>query len=159
MKVCPQHALSFSILLTFPALRLCSPIHGSFKTCLSRCILPHGGGTSGKDPILLQKGDQVRLSFMGMYQGPDIWGDDVLEFSPERFLGRKQGWDFIPFMGGRRICLAQQNVLTDVCYVLVRLTREFKACENRDECLEYFDKIVFTRESKNGVKVAFVPEG
>lgn len=95
---------------------------------------------------------------MGMHKDPAIWGEDVLEFRPERFLGRKLGWDFIPFMGGRRICPAQQNVLTDVCYVLARLTREFKVCENRDGCLEYFDKIVFTRESKNGVKVAFLSE-
>jgi hypothetical protein len=61
-------------------------------------------------------------------------------------------------MGGRRICPAQQNVLTDVCYILERLAREFQASENRDDCLEYMNGIVFTRESKNGVKVAFVPD-
>jgi hypothetical protein len=48
-------------------------------------------------------------------------------------------------------------VLTDVSYILVRLLREFKELENGDECFEYMDKIVFTRESRNGVKVAFVP--
>ena len=59
-------------------------------------------------------------------------------------------------MGGRRICPAQQNVLTDVACILVRLLQHFKEIENRDECLEYVDKIVFTRESRNGCKVAFV---
>jgi hypothetical protein len=57
-------------------------------------------------------------------------------------------------MGGKRICPAQQNVLTDVAYILVRLLREFKGLENRDEYFEYMNKIVFTRESRNGVKLA-----
>ncbi|KUJ09334.1 cytochrome P450 alkane hydroxylase-like protein [Mollisia scopiformis] len=138
-------------------LRLQSPIGGSWKTCLSPCILPHGGGASGQDPILLEPGDEVRMSFTPMHTDPEIWGNDSEEFHPERFLGMKQSWNFIPFMGGRRICPAQQNVLTDVCYVLVRLAREFKAVERRDETLAYVDAIVFTRESKNGAKVAFVP--
>ena len=73
-------------------------------------------------------------------------------------MGLKQSWTFIPFLRGRRICPAQQNVLTDGYYVLVRLMREFKSCENRDECLEYVDKIAFMRECKNGVKVAFVSD-
>jgi cytochrome P450 len=99
------------------------------------------------------------MSFTPLHTDPEIWGADALEFKPERWAGLKQSWNFIPFMGGRRICPAQQNALTDICYVLVRLAREFRAIENRDETWEYVDKIVFTRESKNGVKVAFVPVG
>ena len=60
-------------------------------------------------------------------------------------------------MGGRRICPAQQNVLTDVSFVLVKLLQEFRACENRDECMKYVEEHVFIKESRNGVKVAFVP--
>ncbi|PQE10070.1 Cytochrome P450 family protein [Rutstroemia sp. NJR-2017a BVV2] len=141
-----------------PALRLQTPVGGSWKTCLEPCILPHGGGPSGQDPILLEPGDEVRMSFTPLHTDPGIWGADALDFKPERWARLKQSWNFIPFMGGRRICPAQQNALTDVCYVLVRLAREFRAIENRDETLEYVDKIVFTRESKNGVKVAFVAE-
>ncbi|KAN0093726.1 cytochrome P450 alkane hydroxylase-like protein [Hyaloscypha variabilis] len=136
-------------------LRLNTPVGGSWKTCVSPCILPHGGGSTGRDPILLQSGDQVRISFVELHTDPEIWGDDARVFRPERWDGLKQSWNYIPFMGGRRICPAQQNVLTDVAYILVRLLREFKALENRDECFEYMDKIVFTRESRHGVKVAF----
>lgn len=124
---------------------------------LEPCILPHGGGSSGQDPILLQTGDQVRMSFAPLHTDPDVWGDDAFEFIPERWQNLKQSWNFIPFMGGRRICPAQQNVLTDVACILVRLMQKFKALENRDECLEYVDKIVFTRESRNGVKVGLIP--
>ncbi|KAH8652617.1 cytochrome P450 alkane hydroxylase-like protein [Tricladium varicosporioides] len=138
-------------------LRLQTPVGGSWKTCISQCILPHGGGSSGQEPILLQPGDEVRMSFTPMHTDPEIWGKDAAEFKPERWVGLKQSWNFIPFMGGRRICPAQQNVYTDVAYILVRLAREFKAIENRDEQFEYVDNIVFVRESKNGVKVAFIP--
>ncbi|PMD38396.1 cytochrome P450 alkane hydroxylase-like protein [Hyaloscypha variabilis F] len=124
-------------------LRLNTPVGGSWKTCVSPCILPHGGGSTGRDPILLQSGDQVRISFVELHTDPEIWGDDARVFRPERWDGLKQSWNHIPFMGGRRIYM---------------LLREFKALENRDECFEYVDKIVFTRESRHGVKVAFVPE-
>ena len=87
---------------------------------------------------------------------PEIWGDDALEFRPERWENLKQSWNFIPFMGGRRICPAQQNVLTDVACILVRLLQRFADIENRDKCLAYVDKIAFTRESRNGCKVAFI---
>jgi cytochrome P450 len=62
-----------------------------------------------------------------MHIDRDIWGDDVMEFKPERWKSLKQSWNFIPFLGGRRICPAQQNVLTEVGYVITRLMQEFRA--------------------------------
>lgn len=139
------------------ALRLQSPIGGSWKTCLIPCILPQGGGTSGSLPIFLFPGDEVRLSFTPLHTDPRSGGEDAEEFRPERWEGSKQSWNFIPFMGGRRICPAMQNLLTDVAYVLVRLAGTFEGFERREERWEYVDRIVFTRECRDGVKVSFVP--
>ncbi|CAG8952679.1 hypothetical protein HYFRA_00008921, partial [Hymenoscyphus fraxineus] len=138
-------------------LRILAPVDGSWKTCISSCVLPRGGGVKGEDPILLHPGDQVELVFGAMHKDPAIWGQDAESFLPERWEGRKQSWEYIPFMGGRRICPAQQNVLTDVAFVLVKLLQTFQACQNRDDCAEYIDAHIFTKESRNGVKVAFVP--
>ncbi|KAF7941177.1 hypothetical protein EAE99_000814 [Botrytis elliptica] len=138
-------------------LRLQSPVGGSWKTCLVPCILPHGGGPSGKEPILVEPGDEMRMSFTPLHTDPNIWGETALDFLPERWAGLKQSWNYIPFMGGRRICPAQQNALTDVAFVLATLARNFKVIENRGPHLEYVDKIVFTRECADGVQIAFVP--
>jgi cytochrome P450 len=52
------------------------------------------------------------MSFTSPHEDPKTWGKDAMIFRPERWEGLKQCWDFIPFMGGLRICPAQQNVLT-----------------------------------------------
>ncbi|KAI9646296.1 hypothetical protein NHQ30_005737 [Ciborinia camelliae] len=122
-----QHAIS-------ETLRILSPVVRSWKTCLAPCVLPHGGGALGQDPIYIEIGDQVDMAFASMHQDPDIWGSDALEFRPQRWEGRKQDWKYIPFLGGRRICPAQQNVLTDVSYVLIKTIawKEWKDDEVRE---------------------------
>ncbi|KAG9230529.1 cytochrome P450 alkane hydroxylase-like protein [Amylocarpus encephaloides] len=135
-------------------LRLLNPVSRSWKTCLEPCVLPHGGGSDGSEQILLQPGDEVDMVFSSMHVDPDIWGDDAGEFRPERWSGLKHSWNFIPFFGGRRIYPAQQNVLTDVSYVLVRLLQQFVTCENFDQCMEYVEEFGFTKESRNEIKVA-----
>ncbi|KAF4629005.1 hypothetical protein G7Y89_g9150 [Cudoniella acicularis] len=136
-------------------LRLVHPVDRSWKTCLSSCVLPRGGGKSGRDPILLQPGDQIELIYGCMHKDKDIWGEDASEFVPERMLGLKHSWQYIPFMGGRRTCPGQQNAYTDMAFFLVKLAQEFKTIENRDDCLEYVEEYVMTKQSANGVKIAF----
>ncbi|KAK8905458.1 hypothetical protein QC760_006642 [Botrytis cinerea] len=118
---------------------------------------PHGGGPSGKEPILVEPGDKMRMSFTPLHTDPDIWGETALDFLPERWAGPKQSWNYITFMGGRRICPAQQNALTDVAFVLATFARNFKVIENQGPHLEYVDIITFTRECGDGVQIAFVP--
>lgn len=67
-----------------------------------------------------------------MHHRTDIWGDDADEFKPSRWEGRKNGWEYLPFNGGPRICLGQQFALTEAGYVLVRLVQKFQVLENAD---------------------------
>lgn len=60
-----------------------------------------------------------------MHHRKDIWGEDVEEFRPERWEGKKVGWEYLPFNGGPRICLGQQFALTEAGYVVVRLLQRF----------------------------------
>lgn len=66
-------------------------------------------------------------------------------------------WEYIPFLGGKRMCPAQQMVLTQTAYVVVRILQEFREIENRDPEMEYVEKFTFTMESKNGVQVGLIP--
>ncbi|KAK7508997.1 cytochrome P450 52A12 [Phyllosticta citriasiana] len=91
--------------------------------------LPRGGGPTGESPIFVPAGTEVNYSVYVMHHRTDIWGADADEFKPERWEGRKPGWEFLPFNGGPRICLGQQFSLTESSYVVVRLLQRFDALE------------------------------
>ena len=67
-----------------------------------------------------------------MHRRPDVWGDDADEFRPDRWEGKKVGWEYLPFNGGPRICLGQQFALTEAGYVLVRLLQKYDSIESLD---------------------------
>lgn len=103
--------------------------------------------------MLVRKGEVVALNNIPPNHSREIWGDDVEEFRPERWIARKVTWEFTPFFGGPRICPAQQQVLTQSVYLLVKMTRSFVRIENRDPVLEYVEKVRMLTESRHGVKV------
>ena len=70
--------------------------------------LPRGGGPDGSQPIFVPKGRQVLIATYAMQHRADIWGDDVEDFVPERWEGRKVGFEFIPFGAGPRSCLGRK---------------------------------------------------
>ena len=70
--------------------------------------LPRGGGPDGSQPIFIPKGRQILIATYAMQHRADIWGEDVEEFKPERWEGRKVGWEFIPFGAGPRSCLGRK---------------------------------------------------
>ncbi|GME37041.1 Cytochrome P450 [Neofusicoccum parvum] len=48
---------------------------------------------------------------------------------PERWQGRKVGWEYLPFNGGPRIYIGQEFTLTEASYVVVRLLQRFDMVE------------------------------
>ena len=55
------------------------------RTCLQDCVIPCEGGPLEKEPIFVQQGREVRIVFHALHKDPDIWGEDALEFRPERW--------------------------------------------------------------------------
>lgn len=141
----------------FETLRLQGPSGRVLRTAVRNTVLPVGGGPDGRSPIFVEQGAVVALHLWGLHHDRDIWGNDVDEFKPERWVDKRPMWDFVPFLGGPRICPAQQQVLTQAVYVLVRLVREFSTIENRDPTQEYVELTKMTVESRNGVKIALFP--
>lgn len=92
----------------------------------------------------------------------DIWGPNADEFIPERWglidPNGKQNRAYIPFSAGARVCPAQQMVINESMYILVRFMREYGkgAIVNRDDVEGFVEQHRMQMESRNGVKIAFV---
>ena len=97
------------------------------------------------------------MRFGNMHRDPDNWGPDAEDFRPERWLDDNllPKWKYIPFLGGATVCPAQQMILTQYAFVLVRILREFEEIENRDPEIKFVEEIKFRKKSRNGVQVAF----
>lgn len=139
----------------FEAIRLYGPSGQIRREAFADTTLPRGGGEDGSAPLFVRKGSLVYLNNFPKTRDPQVWGDDVESFRPERFQGKLLTWEFTPFYGGPRMCPAINQVISQGVYLLVRLALEFETLENRDECWEYVEATRMMAESRNGIKVAF----
>jgi cytochrome P450 monooxygenase len=123
--------------------------------CIRDCVLPCGGGRSGNDPVVVQKGTLVDFRSSVLHRNKEFWGEDAELFRPERwFEGNiRPKWEYVPFGGGARICPAQQMILTHYAYILARFVLEFEILENRDSCFEFVAEFNLSKRSRNGVQV------
>ncbi|TLD20553.1 hypothetical protein PspLS_08711 [Pyricularia sp. CBS 133598] len=142
-------------------LRLFPPIANNGRMAVRDTVFPVGGGPDGKAPLLVTKGSTVLFSVFAMQRRTDLWGDDAEEFKPERWdpesgdKGR-HGWEYLPFLGGPRICPGQKFALTQISHVLARLAYKFERIENLDP-REWREQWTLSVAPKDGVKVKFVP--
>lgn len=141
-----QHVLS-------ETLRVHTVVPFNWRTVVNDYVtLPRGGGEDGESPILMKKGESVEYSINVMQRLKSIWGEDAEEFRPERWVGRKPGWEYLPFNGGPRICLGQQFALTEASYVTVRLMQRFDTIQNLD-FNEMTHNLTLTSSPGGGVRV------
>ena len=128
LKACTylQHVLS-------EVLRLHASVPINSRRATKDTTLPVGGGPDGQAPVYVKRGQEVRYFVHAMHRRKDLWGPDANEFKPERWVGRKSGWEFLPFNGGPRICLGQQFALTKAGYVIVRIMQRYDEIVNTDD--------------------------
>ncbi|KAK7205063.1 cytochrome P450 [Myxozyma melibiosi] len=114
-------------------LRLYPSVPQNFRIANKHTFLPRGGGQDGTEPIFIRKGEAVFYSVYCMHRRKDLYGDDAMEFRPERWAeGKTWHWEYLPFNGGPRICLGQQYALTEAGYTLARVAQEFDTIETTD---------------------------
>ena len=110
-------------------LRLYPVVPIDLRRALRDTTLPRGGGPDGESPIYIRKDQGIDYSYYVTHRRKDLWGADADAFRPERWDGRKSGWEYLPFNGGPRICIGQQFALTQAGYVVVRMLQKFDAIE------------------------------
>jgi hypothetical protein len=103
------------------------------RLCVKDTTLPLGGGADQRSPIAIRAGQTVVFSVYAMHRRKDLWGEDVMEFRPSRWEQRVPAWQWLPFLGGPRVCIGQQFALTEVGFMLVRLLKAFDAVEAVNE--------------------------
>lgn len=77
-------------------LRIYPVVAANARTANKDTTLPRGGGPDGKSKIFVPKDTQVEYSVHVLHHRKDIWGPDAEEFIPERWIGRKVGWEYLP---------------------------------------------------------------
>lgn len=120
-----QHVLS-------EVLRLHPLVPENIRVAVRNTSLPRGGGPDGQSPVYVKAGQSVLYNVHVMQRRKDLWGQDADDFRPERWVGLRPGWQFLPFNGGPRICLGQQFALTEASYVMVRMLQRFDQIRNLD---------------------------
>ncbi|KUL82189.1 hypothetical protein ZTR_09579 [Talaromyces verruculosus] len=113
-------------------LRLHSVVPFNSRRAVRDTTLPTGGGADGTAPVFIAAGQEVNFSTHVLHRRHDLWGPDADEFIPERWEGKRPGWNYVPFNGGPRICIGQQFALTEAGYIISRLLQRFDKIEGLD---------------------------
>jgi cytochrome P450 len=121
-------------------LRLFPLVPFNSRRAMKDTTLPTGGGPDGLSPVYVRAGQQVDYSVAAIHWRVDLWGPDADEFKPERWDGRRAGWEYLPFNGGPRICIGQQFALTEAGYAVVRLLQRFDKLDGRGNSWEPVEK-------------------
>ncbi|KAI3978578.1 hypothetical protein MKX01_015753 [Papaver californicum] len=106
------------------SLRLYPPVPINSKTALNEVVLPDGS--------LIKPGTQVLIPFYSVGRMPWIWGEDCLEFKPERWIDvdgkltrHENASKFFTFNIGPRTCLGKDMSFTQIKAVVAAVLLNF----------------------------------
>jgi cytochrome P450 len=107
---------SIQLLILNLALRLYPSVPVNTRTAVENTILPVGGGSDRKSPVLIPKGTPVAFSVYTLHRRSDLYGMDAECFRPERWdedlpLFKDKtthNYGYLPFSGGPRACLGSK---------------------------------------------------
>ncbi|KAL3691650.1 hypothetical protein R1sor_005301 [Riccia sorocarpa] len=108
----------------FEAMRLYPPIPANVRMALKDDILPACGTT-------IRAGDSFMYSQYSQGRMKQLWGEDCLEYKPERWLRdgvcqQESQFKYPVFHGGPRLCLGKDNGLLHLRITLAMLLRFFR---------------------------------
>lgn len=107
----------------YESTRLYPPIQFDSKFCEEDDVLPDG--------TYVKKGTRVTYHPYAMGRMREIWGQNCLEFNPERWLKNgvflpENPYKYPVFQAGFRVCLGKEMALVEIKSVALSLVRQFQ---------------------------------
>ncbi|KAL3624154.1 hypothetical protein CASFOL_032970 [Castilleja foliolosa] len=135
-------------------LRLYPSVPLDFKYVVSDDVLPDG--------TVVPAGSTVTYSIYSIGRMKSVWGEDCMEFKPERWLSAggdrfeppKDGYQFLAFNGGPRTCLGKDLAYLQMKSVASAVLLRFRLMLVPGHRVE--QKMSLTLFMKNGLKVYLV---
>ncbi|WVQ62299.1 uncharacterized protein L199_000438 [Kwoniella botswanensis] len=119
-------------------LRLYPPVPLNIRRTLRPSLLPT---SSGGQPMYMPANTSIILAFILMQRDEKVWGDDVNEFKPERWLndglGKKEREAFMSWNYGPRMCLGQPFALTVTHTFLILFSRHLEKLSSEGKKLNF----------------------
>ncbi|CAG8977173.1 hypothetical protein HYALB_00003394 [Hymenoscyphus albidus] len=139
------------------SLRLYPPVPSNNRTAIRTTRLPTGGGSDGKSPILVRKGEMVTYGQYVISRLESVFGEDASEFHPERWENGRLadvGYAYFPFSGGPRQCLGEDFALMEISYTIVRMLQVFPVMSMpRNDLGSERQKLTLVLSAEDGCKV------
>ncbi|KAK6919115.1 Cytochrome P450 [Dillenia turbinata] len=112
---------SFSLGSTCKVLRLYPPVPSILRCTKMKAEL---------GDLVIPAGVHISLPFYLIHHDPKLWGEDALEFNPERFSegipkASKDQTSYFPFGWGPRTCIGQNFALLEAKYAIVAIPQKF----------------------------------
>ncbi|KAE8734576.1 hypothetical protein F3Y22_tig00000757pilonHSYRG00008 [Hibiscus syriacus] len=133
-------------------LRLYPPVPVDFRSSIEPDVLPSGDRIGPNTRVL--------ISLYSMGRSEEIWGEDCMEFKPERWISEvgefvhKPASLYLPFGVGQRACLGKDLSLKMMNTVAINVLRNFevKVVENQKVAMS---NKVLALTTQHGLKVRF----
>ncbi|KAI0759033.1 cytochrome P450 [Fomes fomentarius] len=120
-------------------LRVYAPVTTSLRVAVQDDVLPISEPFVDRNGLVqnqirITKGNKVVMPIDGMNQSKALWGDDSLEFRPERWESPPEAITNIPgvwghiltFFGGARGCIGYRFAVTEMKVIIFTLVRSFE---------------------------------
>jgi len=106
------------------------------------------------------RGTYVGLHIYGLHHNVHVWGEDHMEFKPERFsvdeAKKRDAYAFVPFSAGPRNCIGQNFALTEEKVIMARLLHRYTFKLTAD-CPEPEPAFRIVLRPRNNVRLLAIP--
>ena len=140
--------LAYAKAVFMETLRLSPSVPKQLKTAVADDILPNG--------THIPKGACLVYTAYALGRSKEIWGDDALEFKPERWLDvQKQPsqFQYLVFNAGPRVCLGKSLAEMEGVFILVSFLKKFDYDVVRPEMVHYANSLTLPMRDGLAVKI------